>query len=135
MIVVDTNIILHLHVTSDQTPFALRLLEKEPSWHSVPLWQSEFQNAMVVYIRNGMLSLPQARLVMDEALHSMNGREIPVASGLVLDLAAASNCTAYDCEFVALAQSLGVPLVTNDRQVLKDFPGTAVSSADFTNKL
>jgi predicted nucleic acid-binding protein len=135
MIVVDTNIILHLHVTSSQTPFAIRLLEKEPSWLSVPLWQSEFQNAMVVYIRKGMLSLPQAHLVMNEALHSMTGCEIPVASGLVLELAAASTCSATDCEFVALAQVLGVPLVTNDKQVLNEFPGITVPLQDFAGKL
>lgn len=34
-------------------------------------------------------------------------------------------CTAYDCEFVALSQRLGVPLVTLDRALLKAFPRLA----------
>ena len=134
MIVVDTNIILHLHVTSDQTPLAVRLLVKEPSWLSVPLWQSEFRNSLAGYIRRGTITLLQARLIMDEALQTMTGGEIPVSSSRVLELAANSTCTAYDCEFVALAQALGVPLVTNDRQVLKEFPGTAVSLPDFADR-
>lgn len=135
MIVVDTNIILHLHVTSDQTSLALRLLKKEPFWISVPLWQSEFRNALAGYIRKGTITLLQARLIMDEALQTMTGREIPVSSSRVLELAANSTCTAYDCEFVALAQALSVPLVTNDKQVLKEFPGTAISLADFADRL
>jgi predicted nucleic acid-binding protein len=47
----------------------------------------------------------------------------------VLSLAAQSGCSAYDCEFVALAQDLRVPLVTTDRQILKAFPTVAVSPA------
>jgi predicted nucleic acid-binding protein len=134
MIVVDTNIILYLHVTSDHTSLALQLLEKEPSWVSVPLWQSEFRNTLALYLRQGILSLPQARAVMDEALHSMAGRETPVSSSHVLELAATSHCTAYDCEFVALAQLLGIPLVTNDKQIFKEFPGIAVSLKEFVDR-
>jgi len=43
----------------------------------------------------------------------------------------ASDCSAYDCEYVALAQDLDVPLVTTDRQVLREFPKIAVSLEKF----
>jgi predicted nucleic acid-binding protein len=43
----------------------------------------------------------------------------------VLRLVQQSKCSAYDCEFVALARSLNVPLITMDKQILKDFPTTA----------
>jgi len=49
----------------------------------------------------------------------------------VLQLTTRSRCSAYDCEFVGLAQDLGVPFVTADREVLAAFPSTAVSPADF----
>jgi len=54
-----------------------------------------------------------------------------VTSQQVLGLAIRSRCSAYDCEFVALAQDLRVPFVTADRQVLVAFPSIAVSPTDF----
>ena len=42
-----------------------------------------------------------------------------------MELVSKSDCSAYDCEFVALARSMGLPLVTEDRSILRDFPGTA----------
>jgi predicted nucleic acid-binding protein len=64
---------------------------------------------------------------MEAATALMAGGEYAVPSPAILRLAAGSSCSAYDCEFVALAQDLGVPLVTADRQVVRDFSGTAVA--------
>jgi predicted nucleic acid-binding protein len=44
-----------------------------------------------------------------------------------LRLVARSNCTAYDCEFLALADAERVQLVTADRQILQEFPEIAIS--------
>ena len=49
----------------------------------------------------------------------------------MLELTLASSCTAYDCEFVALAKELGVKLVTSDRQILAQFPETAIAPGQF----
>jgi predicted nucleic acid-binding protein len=38
-----------------------------------------------------------------------------------------SDCSAYDCEFAALAMRLGVKLVTMDSKLLRAFPKYAVS--------
>ena len=48
-------------------------------------------------------------------------------SSRILQLAAESTCTGYDCEFVALAKDLGVHLVTVDKQLLSQFPDVAIA--------
>jgi predicted nucleic acid-binding protein len=65
------------------------------------------------------------------AEEQLTGREFSVETGEILRLADESGCSAYDCEFVALARALSVPLVSNDREVLKAFPAIAVPLAAY----
>jgi predicted nucleic acid-binding protein len=68
---------------------------------------------------------------MSEAELLFQGEEYHVESGQVLSLVSSSRCSAYDCEFVALARHQNIPLVTPDAQILAEFPGTAVSLDTF----
>lgn len=43
----------------------------------------------------------------------------------------ATKCSAYDCEFVALAHANGVRLLTVDHQILHEFPEVAISLKRF----
>ena len=133
MIVADTNLILYLHITGDQTSLALDVLCKDPYWMSPPLWQSEFRNALAGYIRRGM-PLEKAQGIMTEALLMMAKRQVAPQSNRVLDLVARSSCTAYDCEFVSLAEQLNILLVTSDAVLLKSFPKLAISLSDFVSR-
>ena len=58
-------------------------------------------------------------------------KEFTVSTSAVLQLVSRSNCTAYDCEFVALADAEHVQLVTADRQILQEFPEVAISLDKF----
>jgi predicted nucleic acid-binding protein len=126
MIVVDTNVLGYLFLASDRSPQAEQALRQDPDWAAPLLWRSEFRNVLAHYLRRELLSLYEAQAIMDAATDLMRGREYEALSHRVLSLAAASTCSAYDCEFVALAQDLGVPLVTVDRQILQQFPTTAL---------
>ena len=57
----------------------------------------------------------------------MQAREYDVASFRVLNLVARSSCSAYDCEFVVLAEDLDVPLIAADKQILEQFADRAIS--------
>lgn len=126
MIVVDTNVIAHLLLPSPLTETAERLFVRDPGWIAPLLWRSELRNVLVLYMRKGLLSLAQAADIQGEAEAMFAGNEYEAASRDVLELAAGSGCSAYDCEFVALARGLDVKLVTLDRQVLRAFPDTAL---------
>ncbi len=127
MIVVDTNILGYLYLTSERSSQAEQVLRRDPDWVAPLLWRSEFRNVLAFYIRKRRLNLQAAQEIMDEALGLMVGQEYEVVSSRVLSLVVKSSCSAYDCEFVALAQDLGVSLVTVDKQVLDQFPESAVS--------
>ncbi len=131
MIVADTNLLIYLVVASDLTRQAEEVYKKDSQWVAPPLWRSEFRNAMAVYTRRGLLGLPDAIEKAAAAEAVMEGQDFQVDSVRVLVLAAESGCTAYDCEFVALAQDLDVPLVTTDQKLLSAFKDTAVSMDAF----
>jgi predicted nucleic acid-binding protein len=127
MIVVDTNVISYFYLSGQRSEQAGQAMEIDPQWAAPRLWRSEFRNVLILSIRHRHLTLETAVEVMDKSLRLMAGREYDVASSRVLRLAATSRCSAYDCEFVALAEHLGVPLITVDKQVLAQFPDVAIS--------
>ena len=134
MIVVDTNIIGYLYLTSDRSGQAEQALRKDPFWSAPLLWRSEFRNVLALYIRKEFLRLDEAQQIMGEATQLMQGREYEITSHQVLSLVAQSTCSAYDCEFVALAEDLDIPLVTIDKQILHQFPGRAISLEEYLTR-
>ncbi len=132
MIVVDTNVIGYLFLSSEQSFLAERALQKENEWAAPILWRSEFCNVLTLYMRKNIIKLEQAQRIMNSALKLLRGREYEVPSYEVLRLASTSKCSAYDCEFIATANDLKVPLVTVDKQLLREFSSVAVSLNSFS---
>lgn len=131
MIVADTNIIAYLFIAGEHTPQVKKVLRKDSEWIAPLLWRSELRSVLTLYLRKGLILIPDALQLMEEAETLMRDGEYEVTSTQVLNLVAGSRCSAYDCEFVALAQELGVPLVTSDSRILSEFPSTAISPEDF----
>lgn len=131
MIVADTNLLVYLYVQGQRTDESEAVLMRDPVWTVPLLWRSEFRNSLIGLVRTQALELEDALSMIEEAERWLAGHEYSVLSRQVLTLASRSGCSAYDCEFVALAQDLEVPLVTSDRQVLKAFPTIAVAPERF----
>ena len=134
MIVVDTNVIAALYLTSDFTVNAESLILQDVDWAAPLLWRSEMRNTLAKYLRAGLMSLEQIYQIQHQAEDLMTGNEYQANSLAVLKLADTSQCSAYDCEFVALARHLQVKLITQDKQILAQFPQDTFALKDIEIK-
>jgi predicted nucleic acid-binding protein len=133
MIVVDTNVVAYLLIDGPESLAAEAVLLKDPDWFAPSLWRSEFLNVLSVHMRNGGLSLERAIRLASESAAILENREVQGDSARILRLVARSNCSAYDCEFVALAEEMSTFLVTSDRKLIREFPEIVVSMKSFAN--
>lgn len=125
MIVVDTNVIAYLYLPGDRTAAAEALCREDSEWSAPLLWRSEMRNVLATQIRVGRIKLDGAQSIQTEAEQLLHGREFAVDSAEVLHLAVESGCSAYDCEFVVLADYFDVPLYSADRRLVERFPRRA----------
>jgi predicted nucleic acid-binding protein len=129
VIVVDSNVVAYLYLPGEHTVKAEALLERDPDWAAPILWRSEFRNILAGYLRRKALTFDQACSLQNEAEDLLAGSEFEADSKAVLQLVCDSDCSAYDCEFIAVAKKLQIKLVTMDAKLLKAFPKDAVSLA------
>ena len=135
MIVVDATVVAYLLLPHpEHTEQADRLLARDAAWCAPALWRSELRNVLAAHVRERGLPLEQSVELLAAADELLGARTGDVVPEVVLRLAAASGCSAYDCEYVALAHELDVPLVTTNAAVLDAFPDLAVSPREFLSR-
>lgn len=125
MIVVDTNLLAYFFIHGEYSDMAEKAFKKDPQWLAPLLWRSEFRSVLVRCFRDGNIKFEDAAQIMGEAEVLMSEGEYMVGSDDVLRIAAATDCSASDAEFIVLAQELGITLVTMDSMILKAFPEIA----------
>jgi predicted nucleic acid-binding protein len=126
MIVVDTNIISYLYISGDRSQQSEDLLSFDFNWVAPILWRSEFRNVLAQYLRKNLLNMDEVLLIIQQAEKLLTDHEYEISSAHIMQLVNSSQCSAYDCEFVALAQYLDVPLITSDKKILNEFPNIAI---------
>ncbi len=134
MIIVDTNILIYLYIQGEHTSSVESLIYIDCNWAAPLLWRSEFRNVLALYLRKKIVSLQQALDIIDQAEHLMIENEYQPSSEAVLNLVNLSNCSAYDCEFVSLAKQFDVPLITQDKKILAEFPHNTNQLNHYINK-
>ena len=127
MIVVDTNVMTHLLMGGEGGADAALLFEQDPEWTAPVILMSELRDVLLGFVRHGALVSDQAKAMSDDAAEILGDRTVTVAGDQVFDVALECGLTAYDAEFVALARTLGVPLVTLDGAILQGAADVAVS--------
>ncbi|MDE0154449.1 MAG: type II toxin-antitoxin system VapC family toxin [Gammaproteobacteria bacterium] len=134
MIVADTNIISYFLLPAPYSDAADKLYRLDPNWAAPILWKSEFRSVLALYLRKKLISFEEALKLQESAESIMLHNEFDIASSQVLKLVERSACSSYDCEFVALAEHLNCPLVTEDKKIHEAFPSIAVSIEDYLSR-
>jgi predicted nucleic acid-binding protein len=131
MLVVDTNIVAYLYLDAAYLDLMQALLERDGVWVAPTLWRSDLRSVLLTYLQRNLITMEGAVEVIVAAEERLGAREYYPASPQVLALAHSSGCSAYNCEYVALAQEIGTVLVTFDRKILAAFPTIAMTPSIF----
>ncbi len=131
MIVVDSNIITARSLTSSLTSKAKQVEEKDPVWIVPVLWRYEFQNILAMAIKAKQVKPEQALDIWEKVSKILIENECEPSASKVIDLVAQYGITAYDGQFIAVALEMGIPCVTEDRELQEKFPGIAISMDGF----
>lgn len=134
MIVADANLVLYLLVPGARTAEAEAVYRQDPAWAVPPLCLSEVRSVLLRYVRSGGLSMADAERIVARAEGLLAQHQVGVDSVAVLQLGHQSGCSAYDCEYVALAKALAVPLVTADRALRVAFGPLTRAPAEFLDR-
>ena len=134
MIVADSNLIAYLLIPGDKSVIADEIFLKDPDWAVPLICRSEIRNILTLYMRHENMTLIQAQATMEKAERLWREHEYSVPSNDVLALTHKHSVTAYDGEFVVLAQELGVPLITFDKAVKRLFPKIAIEPTEYLKR-
>ena len=131
MIVADVNLVAYLLISGEHTDEARAVLRRDAVWAFPYLWRSEFRNILAMHMQHRGMSLSDASLLWDHAASLARHHEYSVDPQAVLGLVARQSLTAYDAEYVALANHLDVPLVTFDQKLRSTAADRAISVKKF----
>jgi predicted nucleic acid-binding protein len=134
VIVADNSVLVYFWLPGAFAEWAEAAKAQDGVWAAPVLWRAEFRNVLAEYLRKRLLTEAEANTAYLNVQKDLGAHEFTVPTERILKLVLASDCTAYDCEYVALAQDLKVPLVTTDKQILRAFPKTAVALEKFAKK-
>jgi predicted nucleic acid-binding protein len=132
VIVVDTNVVAYAVLPGVRTAAALALAARDPDWLAPSLWRHELRNVLATVMRARGLALPLALAAFAAAEELVADATVEPPTEDCLRFAARGRVSAYDAEFVCVAEALGLPLVSADRRLVRAFPGRVVSLEDAT---
>jgi predicted nucleic acid-binding protein len=115
--IVDASVILSALFPDENQPQAQALLRDHIAGHArlaaPDLLMYEVTNAVLLAARRGRISSGDADAILS-AFDGLGIETFPVAWRDIMPLALRCDRSAYDAAYLALAQSRGEPLITND---------------------
>jgi predicted nucleic acid-binding protein len=131
LIVVDANVLAYSIIEGTLTPLALQVRDRDPHWRLPVIWRHEILNIFTTYVRQGGLTKDKAVKALEAVYAQLLPNEVELGPIETLETALHYKITAYDAQYVLLAQKLGVPCVTEDRALRRAAQGLTVSMENF----
>ena len=130
MLLVDTNVVAYLLIEGTHTQAAQQLRRRDPDWRSEAFLLVEFTNVLASSVATRRMTFGLAENFLGKAVALFDGklRSMPPAS--VLAAAVRHGVCAYDARFLALAEAIGLPIVTEDKKLRDAAPNLTQSLAD-----
>ena len=127
MLLVDTNIVAYLLIDGDYTEAAQELRIRDSDWRSEAFLLVEFTNVLASSIARKRMTLSLAGDFLAKAVALFDGKLARIPHASVLAVAARHRVSAYDAPFLALADQLGLRLVTEDARLRAAAPSLTQS--------
>jgi predicted nucleic acid-binding protein len=134
VIVADTCLVVHLFNETLLTDVAQKIQKKDASWILPPLWQEEYANVISKLARKESRDMREVVEHFSYVLDELRSSKIVIDSAKALEISIEYNISVYDAHFVGLALHFDVPLVTEDKEVLKKCRAIAYNMHDFLKK-
>lgn len=131
MIIADTCLIFHLFNETLLTTYAQKILGKDPNWVLPHLWREEYANILSKLARKENRSIDDVINHFSYTINELKNCEIIVDTEKALQISIKYKISVYDAHFITLAIDLNTLLVTEDKEILKNCPGLALSLKDF----
>jgi len=130
MVLVDTNIVFPLLAESVNTQPARELLDRDAAWVTEPYALIELTNILTTYQRANLISKTQALELLQRAVGFLEPYFMGISHEHALDVAIRYKVSAYDARYIALAEKLDTPLITEDNRLRKAVPDRTISLKD-----
>jgi predicted nucleic acid-binding protein len=131
MIVIDANILIYALIECDNSRLIPQLRAKDADWRTTELCRHETLNVLATYQRRGILTLEQCQELLNHANRFITHAQCEVNFAAALEIAAKHGISGYDAQYVALAASLSVPLISEDRKLQQAMPDVVISMQQF----
>src|SRR5690242_2680025 len=117
MLLVDTNIVAYLLIDGDFSEAAQRLRKSDSDWRSEAFLMTEFTNVLAASIAVRRMTPLLAEDFLSKANTLLENKLTRVADTAALAIAVRFRVSAYDARFLALADQIGIRLVTQDAKL------------------
>jgi predicted nucleic acid-binding protein len=122
VLVVDANVVVYLLADSERTADARRLWAADHDWWAPRLIVYELANVFTRLVRARALALEAAMAGLETGVRVVRILQRDPPASRILEIASKSGLSAYDATYLAAAEQLRAPLVTEDVRLLRAAP-------------